>query len=75
MMEKIVLKSYSYLIESSYERIAAGKSYDVSFNQYEKDFICKMVKYFEEIEEYEKCQFLTEFIYDRFDHDKNYARA
>ncbi len=57
-MEKLILKSYSYLMNSSYERIAGGKSYDISFKPYEKKFVNKMIKYFEEYEEYEKCDLL-----------------
>lgn len=74
-MEKVILKSYSYLMNSSYERIAGGKSYDISFKPYEKKFVNKMIKYFEEYEEYEKCDLLMKFINDRFDHEKNYATA
>lgn len=75
MMDRVILKSYSYLVESSYERIATGKSYDVSFKPYEHKFVKKMVEYYEEREEYEKCQVLMDFMTDRFDHEKNYARA
>jgi hypothetical protein len=74
-MEKVILKSYSYLMNSCYERIAGGKSYDISFKPYEKKFVNKMIKYFEEYEEYEKCDLLMKFINDRFDHEKNYATA
>jgi hypothetical protein len=71
-MENLVIKSYSYLMNSSYERIAKGKGYDISFKPYEKKFISKMIQYFEDIEEYEKCQVLVNFMNNRFDHEKNY---
>ena len=74
-MEKLILRSYSYLMNSSYDRIAGGKSYDISFKPYEKKFVKKMIAYFEESEEYEKCKTLLDFYNDRFDHEKNYARA
>ena len=74
-MEKLILRSYSYLMESSYERIEGGKSYDIGFKPYEKKFINKMIAYFEESEEYEKCKTLLDFSNERFDHEKNYARA
>jgi hypothetical protein len=72
-MEALVLKSYSYLMNSSYERIAKGKQYDIAFKPYEQKFVEKMVRYFEELEEYEKCKVLVDFIVERFDHEKNYS--
>jgi hypothetical protein len=75
MMETIVMHSYSYLMNSNYERINGGKSYDLNFKAYQKDLIDKMIFYFEEREEYEKCKVLLDFSRDRFDHEKNYTMA
>lgn len=74
-MEKIVMHSYNYLMNSSYERINLGKFYDLNFKPYDKDFVEKMIYYFEEIEEYEKCKILLDFSKERFNHEKNYALA
>ena len=71
-MEALVLKSYSYLMNSSYERISTGKPYDVAFKPYREDFVEKMIAYFEESEEFEKCAKLVDFKRSRFDHEKNY---
>ena len=73
MMETIVMHSYSYLMNSSYERINNGKYYDASFKAYEKSLVEKMISYFEEREEYEKCKVLLDFLKERFDHEKNYV--
>lgn len=75
MVDKIVMHSYSYLINSAYERISAGKFFDASFRTYEKDLVEKAIFYFEEREEYEKCKVLLDFSKERFDHEKNYALA
>lgn len=74
-MDTIVIHSYSYLMNSSYDRINQGKCYDISFKPYTIDFIDNLISYFEEIEEYEKCKVLLDFSKERFDHEKNYAIA
>jgi hypothetical protein len=75
MMDTIVMHSYSYLMNSSYDRINQGKFYDMSFKPYTMDFIDKLIFYFEEREEYEKCKMLLDFSKERFDHEKNYVLA
>jgi len=75
MMEKIVMHSYSYLMNTTFERIESGKIYDISFKPYTKELIASLISYFEEREEYEKCQRLLEFSKSRFDHEKNYTIA
>jgi len=74
-MDTIVMHSYSYLMNSSYDRINQGKFYDMSFKPYTMDFIDKLIFYFEEREEYEKCKMLLDFSKERFDHEKNYILA
>ena len=73
-MESISLKSYATLMNSSYERISEGKPYDAKMSPYSKEFVEKMIAYFEESEEFEKCAKLSEFRRSRFDHEKNYER-
>ena len=45
---------------------------DVAFKPYREDFVEKMIAYFEESEEFEKCAKLVDFKRSRFDHEKNY---
>lgn len=71
-MEALAIRSYSYLMNSSYERILAGKPYDATFKPYLEQFVEKMIAYFEESEEFEKCAKLVDFKRSRFDHEKNY---
>ncbi len=75
MMNSIVMHSYDYLMNSNYERINKGKCYDINFKSYEKDVVEKMIGYFEQREEYEKCKVLLDFSKERFDHEKNYILA
>lgn len=75
MMNTIVMHSYDYLMNSNYERINKGKCYDINFKSYEKEVVEKMIGYFEQREEYEKCKVLLDFSKERFDHEKNYALA
>lgn len=75
MTEKIIMHSYCYLMNSCYERISSGKYYDISFKPYTMEFIGKIISYFEEREEYEKCKVLLDFSKERFDHEKNYTIA
>jgi len=71
-MNTLVIKSYDYLINNSYDRILNGKNYDDKFKLYQLDFINEMIDYFELREEYEKCQILKNYKEKRFDHKKNY---
>jgi hypothetical protein len=67
-----VLHSYDFLINKSWERIFIGKNYDKNLKLYTQSFIEEMINFFKIREEYEKCQFLKDYISNRFDHDKNY---
>jgi len=75
MMSPIVMHSYDYLMNSNYERINKGKCYDINFKAYENKLVEKMIEYFEQREEYEKCKVLLDFSKERFDHEKNYVLA
>lgn len=74
MTEVLVLRSYEYLMRDSLDRIKAGKNYDVNFKPYSKEFINKMIYFFEEREEYENCKTLVDFLNIRFDHNLNYKK-
>lgn len=68
----LTLHSFDYLMNNSYKRIFHGKHFDENFKPYTQDFIKSIISYFEMREDYEKCQFLKEYISNRFDHEKNY---
>ena len=72
MVDKLVLHSYDYLMNDTFKRIESGKHFDEKFKPYTEELVNKIVKYFEDKEEYEKCKTLIDFIDIRFNHDKNY---
>ena len=71
-MIKYKLKSYDYLMHSSYQRIIDGKLFDENLKPYSKEFLEKVLNYLEENEMYEDCNLLHKIIKERFDHDLNY---
>jgi len=68
-----VLKSYDNLINSNFQRIQNGKHFDEKFKLYDQKFLNEMIFYYQSREEYEKCQFILNYINMRFDHKKNYT--
>ncbi len=67
-----VLKSYDTLINSNFQRIKEGKHYDENFILYDQKFIDEMIFYYQNREEYERCQYLVNYKEKRFNHKKNY---
>jgi hypothetical protein len=53
--EKLTVKSYQYLMELTFDRIKNNKEWDESFKPYSVKLLDKMLQYFTEREEYEKC--------------------
>lgn len=72
-MNNLVLKGYSFLMNDCYNRVLSGKPFDVNFKPYTEDFLIKVMRYFEEKEEYEKCKTLSDFINIKFNHDRGYT--
>jgi hypothetical protein len=58
--------------EEIFERIKKGKPFNKDLRAYTKIEIEMVIKDLLIEEEYEKCQFLKDFIDKRFDHDNNY---
>ena len=48
--------------------------FDIKLKPYKKDFLEKVLFYFEEKEEFEKCMVINEFINKRFNHELNYTK-
>jgi hypothetical protein len=66
------LKSYNFLIQDTFSRIEKGIPYSVNLKTYTKEFVEKILKYFEEKEEFEKCFIIHKFLQERFQHENNY---
>ena len=72
MIETLTLKSYEYLMIETFKRIELNKDYDENFKPYSMELINKMISFFEETEEYEKCKILHDFKLIRYNHELNY---
>lgn len=66
------LKSYDFLMQSTFDRIRVGKLFDTNFKPYSQDFLEKVLKYLQDKERYEDCSILQELISKRYNHDNNY---
>ena len=66
------LKSYDFLMQSTFDRVLGGKLFDNNFKPYSQDFLEKILKYLEDRERYEDCCILKEIISNRSNHDNNY---
>jgi hypothetical protein len=58
MINELTLKSYEYLMIETFKRIEDNKNYDVNFKPYSKELLENLLRFFEEREEYEKCEML-----------------
>jgi len=68
----IKLKSYDFLMQSTFDRIKDGKIFDNKLKPYSQEFLEKILYYMEERERYEDCLILKNIINNRLNHDNNY---
>ena len=61
-----------YQMDFDFSRIKNGKKLDLTKKPYDIIYIDNMIQYYEDIENYENCNFLVSFKNDRLNHDKNY---
>ena len=66
------LRSYDFLIQSTFDRIKEGKIFDNKLKPYSPEFLEKILRYMEERERYEDCLILQNIINKRLNHDNNY---
>jgi hypothetical protein len=67
-----MIKSYDFLMQSTFDRILEGKLFDNNLKPYSQDFLKKVLKYLESKERFEDCFILEKIISNRSNHDKNY---
>lgn len=68
-------EDYYDFVEDNLRRIKKGMYFDLSMNPYDSEFIDRMITFYEEEEEYEKCKFLLEFKKKRFNHSYGYKNV
>ena len=61
----------SFMIEI-YNRISKDKPFDNKLKPYKESQIKEVLEYFEDREDYEKCQIISDFIKRRFNNVTNY---
>ena len=55
-----------------YNRISINRPYGKNFKPYNKEVLLYVIEYFTEIEDYEKCRDIKEYIDKRYNHYNNY---
>ena len=70
----IKLRTKESLMIEVFERISENKPFDKNLKPYKEDLIKKTLGHFEDKEDYEKCQILSNFINQRFNHVTNYLK-
>jgi hypothetical protein len=61
-------------MEETYRRISENKPFDTNLKTYKKSKIKEVLEYFENREDYEKCQVISNFLNKRFNHIENYLK-
>ena len=70
----IKLTTKDSLMREIFKRIRENKPFDKNLKPYKEDLLKMTLNHFEEKEDYEKCQILSDFINERFNHVKNYLK-
>jgi hypothetical protein len=70
----IKLKTKDSYLKEIYQRISENKPFDKSLKPYKESLIRDTLLYFEEKEDYEKCQVISDFINKRFNHVTNFLK-
>lgn len=73
-MSYIKLRTLNSFMNEIYNRISQNKPFDVKLKPYKESQIKEVLEYFEDKEDYEKCQVLSDFINERFNHITNYLK-
>ena len=60
--------------EEIFERVSIGLPYDKNLKPYSKVQLELALNHFIEVEEYEKCKIIDDFIKNRFNHEDNYYK-
>ena len=73
-MSHIKLRTLNSFMNEVYDRVSKNKPFDTNLKPDKESQIKEVLEYFEEKEDYEKCQVLSDFINVRFNHIINYLK-
>ena len=68
------LRTLNSFMNEIYIRISQDKPFDDKLKPYKESQIKEVLEYFEDREDYEKCQIISDFINKRFNHVTNYLK-
>jgi len=68
------LRTLNSFMNEIYQRVSENKPFDTNLKPYKEFQIKETLEYFETRQDYEKCQVLSEFINNRFNHTVNYLK-
>ncbi len=74
MAKVFKLRTQDSIMCEMFERINQNKPFDKNLKPYNKELIEKIIIYFIETEEYEKCEILNNFLKNRFNHEISYKK-
>jgi hypothetical protein len=70
----IKLKTKDSYLREIYQRVYENKPFDKNLKPYKESLLRDTLLYFEEKEDYEKCQVISDFINQRFNHVTNFLK-
>ena len=73
-MSYLKLRTLNSFMDEVYQRISENKPFDINLKPYKESQIREVLEYFEEREDYEKCQIISDFLNIRFNHITNYLK-
>lgn len=73
-MSYLKLKTLNSFMCEVYERISLNKPFDTNLKPYKESLIKEVLEYFENKEEFEKCQVISSYLNKRFNHFTNYLK-
>ena len=68
------LRTLNSFMNEIYQRLSENKPFDINLRPYKESQIKEVLEYFEDREDYEKCQMISDFINKRFNHVTNYLK-
>lgn len=74
-MNNLVKRASAQLWEDDYNRIISGKRLNLLNRPYPISYIDKMISYYEDNEEYEKCTEILKIREDLINHEKGYSNG
>jgi hypothetical protein len=74
MANKLISKALTHLWDEDYKRIISGKRLNLVNRPYTIIYFDNMISHYEDIEEYEKCQVLSEVRAELLNHEIGYIK-